>query len=135
MRKKTFVALVLGAIGGLLFSLGMCMALVTEWNTFQEGVICGGIGTIILAITWFLCRKMSGKKMKKVNMKIVGKIIYGIFAALVLGVGMCLIMVYEKMILGIIVGIVGIVLLLFLIPMCIGWKKEEEEEKEKNKNE
>lgn len=105
MQKRTFVVLVLGTIGGLLFSLGMCMALITEWNLFQEGVICGIIGAIILIIAWFVFHKMSGKKAKKINMKIVGKIVYGILALLVLGVGMCLVMVYEMIIQGILIGI------------------------------
>ena len=49
-------------------------------------------------------------------------------ALLVLGVGMCLVIVYEMIIQGILIGIIGIILLLFLIPMCIGWKKEVEQE-------
>ena len=35
---------------------------------------------------------------------------------------MCMIMVWNLMLPGILVGIVGIVLLLCLIPMCIGLK-------------
>ena len=124
MQKKTFITLVFGTIGGLLFSLGMCMALISEWNMFQTGVACTAVGAVILLITYFVYRKMSVKKPGKVNWKIVGKVAYGIFASLVLGVGMCMVMVYEMMIQGIIVGIVGIILLLFLIPMCLGWKEE-----------
>jgi len=37
-------------------------------------------------------------------------------------VGMCLIMVWNLMLPGILVGIAGIVMLLCLIPMCIGLK-------------
>lgn len=124
MKKKNFITLLLGTVGGLLFSLGMCMALITEWNMFNEGAICGIVGAIILLITAITYRKMSGKKAAKLNMKVIGKVIYGTIAALVLGTGMCLIMVYEMMIQGIIVGVIGIVLLLFLIPMCLGWKEE-----------
>lgn len=32
MKKSTFVAMILGIIGGILFALGMCMALIPEWN-------------------------------------------------------------------------------------------------------
>lgn len=65
MKKKNFVALVFGTIGGLLFSLGMCMALLPEWGMFNEGVICGGIGAVVLLITALVYRKMSGKKQKR----------------------------------------------------------------------
>ena len=117
-----------GVIGGLLFLLGMCMALLEEWAMFNEGVILGIIGAALLLLTWLIYRKMSGKKAKKVNWKIVAKTIYGIFAALVFGAGMCMIMVYNMMFYGIIVGVVGILLLLFLIPMCLGLKDSKKEE-------
>jgi len=41
----------------------------------------------------------------------------------VLGVGMCMVMVWEGLLVwGIIVGIIGILLLLCLIPVCKGLK-------------
>ena len=30
MKKSTFTAMILGTIGGILFALGMCMALITQ---------------------------------------------------------------------------------------------------------
>ena len=123
MEKKNFVTLVLGTIGGLLFSLGMCMVLLPEWEMFEEGKILGTVGGVVLLLTCIIYRKMSGKKAGKPNWKVVGKVIYGVLASLVLGVGMCMVLAFEGMMLtGIIVGIVGIVLLLLLIPMCIGLK-------------
>lgn len=130
MKKKNFVALLFGTIGGLLFSLGMCMALLPEWNMFNQGVICGAVGAIVLLITALTYRKMSGKAPIKLNMKVVGKVIYGIFASLVLGAGMCMVLEFEMMLLGIVVGVIGIVLLLLLIPMCLGFKEDEREEVE-----
>ena len=123
MEKKNFITLVLGTIGGLLFSLGMCMALLPEWNMLEEGKILGTVGVVVLLITYLVYRKMSGKKSGKPNWKVIGKVIYGIFASLVFGVGMCMVMVFEGMMLtGIVIGIVVIVLLLLLIPMCFGLK-------------
>lgn len=123
MEKKNFIALVLGTIGGLCFALGMCMCLLPEWNMFTPGVVCTAIGIVIIAVTIIIYRKMSGKAPIKVNAKVVGKVAYGVVSALVLGVGMSMVLVFEgMMMLGIIVGIVGIVMLLFLIPMCVGLK-------------
>lgn len=34
MSKKNFVTLILSAIGGILFALGMCMTLLPEWNAW-----------------------------------------------------------------------------------------------------
>lgn len=123
MEKKNFIALVLGTVGGLLFSLGMCMCLLPEWNLFKVGVGCTAIGFVVIIATIIVYRKMSGAAPIKINWKVVGKVFYGVLSALVLGLGMSMIMVFEgMMLLGIIIGIVGIVMLLFLIPMCVGLK-------------
>lgn len=123
MEKKNFITLVLGVVGGLLFALGMCMCLLPEWNMFNTGVVLTAIGLVVIIATIFVYRKMSGAAPIRINAKVVGKVLYGVVSSLVLGVGMSMIMVFEGMMIpGIIVGIVGIVMLLFLIPMCIGLK-------------
>ena len=123
MEKKNFITLIMSVVGGMLFALGMCMCLLPEWGLFDQGVVLGAIGAVELLITFIAYRKMSGKQPVKLNAKVVGKTIYGIFAAIVFGVGMSMVMALENMMLpGIIVGIAGIVLLLCLIPMCFGLK-------------
>lgn len=123
MKKENFITLILSTVGGLLFALGMCMCLLPEWNAFTPGVVVAAIGAAVLIIMLITRRTMLGKPAVKVNGKTVGKIAFGIVGALTLGVGMCMTMVREGlMIWGIIVGIVGIVLLLCLIPLCKGLK-------------
>ena len=48
MKKSNFVAMILGTIGGILFALGMCMALIPEWNAFRQGIIMGAAGLVVL---------------------------------------------------------------------------------------
>lgn len=123
MKKENFISLILGTIGMILFAIGMCMCLITEWNAFQQGIVIGAIGIVILMIMMVVRRKMQGKPAIQWNAKAIGTIIFGIVGALVLGVGMCMTMVWEGlMIPGIIVGMIGIVLLLCLIPLCKGVK-------------
>ncbi len=123
MKKENFISLILGTIGMILFAIGMCMCLITEWNAFQQGIVVGAIGIVILMIMMVVRRKMQGKPAIQWNAKAIGTIIFGIVGALVLGVGMCMTMVWEGlMIPGIIVGMIGIVLLLCLIPLCKGVK-------------
>ena len=121
MKKSTFVNLIIGTNGGLLFALGMCMCLLPEWNAFKIGVVCTAIGAIVLLIQSIVAWIRSDRKIK-INWKIAGKVLYGVFAALVLGVGLCMIMVWNLMLPGIAVGIIVILLLLGLIPLCIGLK-------------
>lgn len=105
-----------------MFALGMCMALIPEWNAFRPGVIIGVIGVAVLMIMVFIWRKMENKEPIKMSGKTIGAILIGIVGALLLGVGMCLTMVWSNMIVGIIIGIVGIVVLLCLIPFIKGLK-------------
>ena len=120
MKKSSFVAMILGTIGGILFALGMCMALIPEWNAFRPGVIMGAAGAVVLLIMVLVWRKMENKEPIHVSGKTIGIVLLGIIGALLLGVGMCLTMVWSNMILGIVIGIVGIVVLLCLIPLTKG---------------
>jgi hypothetical protein len=122
MKKSSFVAMILGTIGGILFALGMCMVLITEWNAFRPGMIMGVIGVLILLIMVFAWRKMEGKEPVKVSKKTIGATLIGIAGILLLGIGMCLAMVWGNMVVGIVIGIVGIAVLLCLIPFIKGLK-------------
>lgn len=78
------------------------------------------IGLVLALITIGIWRKMEGKAPIKVSGKMVGATLLGIAGALLLGVGMCLSMIFAKMILGIVIGIIGIIVLLMLIPLLKG---------------
>ena len=80
------------------------------------------IGLVILLITLIVWRRMEGKEPIKLNGKTVGTVVLAIFGALLLGIGMSLCMVFGKMILGVVIGLVGIVVLLMLIPLTKGLK-------------
>ena len=121
MSKKNFISLILGTIGGVLFALGMCMAMIPEWNAFTQGVVVGCIGAVILLVMLIVRRKMEGKPVIiKPSGKTIGTIVLGVAGALVLGVGMCMVMVWDMLVWGVVVGLVGIVLLLCLIPLIKG---------------
>ncbi len=122
MKKSSFVAMILGTVSGVLFALGMCMALLPEWNAFREGIIFGVVGLILGLITLIVWRKMEGKQPVKVNIKHLLFIVFGVLGALVLGLGLCFCMVWENIVLGTVIGLVGIIMLLMLIPMTKGIK-------------
>lgn len=123
MKKKNFFTLLTGVIGGLIFSLGMCMCLIPEWDSFRPGVALAAIGGVLLITLLGIRLKTDGTKIV-FNWKLIGKIVFGVAGALVMGTGMCLIMVWEMLFAGIIIGTIGISLLLCLIPICLGLKNE-----------
>ena len=85
MKKSTFVAMILGTIGGILFALGMCMALIPEWNAFRPGVVMGVIGAVVLLIMVLVWRKMENKNPIRPSGKMIGTVLLGIIGALLLG--------------------------------------------------
>ncbi len=122
MNKSSFIAMLMGTVSGVLFALGMCMALIPEWGAFQPGIIFGGIGLALGIITVMVWRKMEHKAPIHFSAKTLLSIAVGVIGALALGVGMCLCMAWGKMVVGIVIGIVGIVVLLCLIPLTKGLK-------------
>lgn len=61
MKKSAFVAMILGTVGGILFALGMCMALIPDWNAFRPGIIMGVAGAAVLLAMVLVWRKMENK--------------------------------------------------------------------------
>ena len=122
MKKKDFVTLMMSVVGGILFALGMCMALLPEWNAMTQGVVIGTVGLVVLLVMLLVRRKMDGKPAIVFSGKAIATTLFGIFSTVVFGIGMCMTMVWNMMIPGIAVGIVGILLLLCLIPVCKGLK-------------
>ena len=122
MKKSNFVAMILGTISCIFFALGMCMAMIEEWNAFQPGIVVGCVGLVFALITVIVWRKMENKAPIKITGKAVLTVAIGVIGALALGVGMCFCMVWNHMVPGIIIGLVGIIVLLCLIPLCKGLK-------------
>ena len=112
--------MILGTVSGVFFALGMCMALLPEWDMRNQGIVSGVIGIVIVLITIGIWRKLAGKAPIRVSGKTVGATLIGIVGALLLGIGMCLSMIFAKMVLGIVIGIIGIVVLFMLIPLLKG---------------
>ena len=117
MKKKDFITLMMSTVGGIVFALGMCMALLPEWGAMTQGIVIGIVGAVILLAMIPIRRKMDGKPAIVFNGRAIVTTIFGVF-----GVGMCMTMIWGMLIPGIAVGIVGIVLLICLIPLIKGLK-------------
>ena len=47
----------MSVVGGILFALGMCMALLPEWNAMTQGVVIGTVGLVVLLVMLLVRRK------------------------------------------------------------------------------
>ncbi len=122
MKKKNFVSLIFGTVGVILFGIGMCMCSLPEWGAFTPGVVIGAAGIVVLLVLLMVRRKMEGKPAVHISGKAVGAVLLSIAGALVLGVGMCMAMIWNMLVPGIVMGAAGILLLLCLIPLVKGLK-------------
>ncbi|MBQ9860017.1 MAG: hypothetical protein IJO76_05015 [Clostridia bacterium] len=120
MKKSSYVAMLLGTVSGILFALGMCMTLLPEWNAFTEGIIFGVVGVVLGIVTLLVWRRMENKAPIKVDKHTLLTVLLIVAGALLLGVGMCFCLVWENIVVGTLIGLVGILALLSLIPMIKG---------------
>ena len=131
MKKDTLLEIILGTIGGLIFAIGMCMALVEDWDMLVPGVVTGVIGFIVLLCIIPVYRKTHPKKVsnKKTDWGIVLTFVVGIVGSLIMGFGMSKIMVDtpDKMdlIIGMITGVVGLIICVLNYPIYSYLKSED----------
>ena len=123
MKKSSLTALLLGTLSGVLFAIGMCMALIAEWNAFTPGVVLGCAGVVLGIATMLIWRKMEPKAPLRLSGRHVRAVLLGVAGALLLGVGMCFCMVWQRMLPGMLIGVAGIVLLVCLVPLLKGVKR------------
>ena len=116
--KKSSIALisVLGTVGGLLLAIGLCMCLLPAWNAFTPGVVLAVIGAITLLAIWPVSRKATGKGPVHFGGHQAAMLVLGLLGAIALGIGLvhCL---ETVTLFGLVVGIIGLVLLLLMIPV------------------
>ena len=122
MKKSSYIAMLLGTVSGVLFALGMCMALIREWDSFGPGIALGCAGVLLGLVTVGVWRKMEHKEPIRISGKAILTIVVGIAGALALGLGMCFTMVWGKLVVGIVIGLGGVMVLLSLIPLTKGIK-------------
>lgn len=64
MKKSSFITLLVEVIGGLVFSLGMCMCLIPEWDVFDQGKIVTAVGLVVLVVLGVVALVKNSKNRK-----------------------------------------------------------------------
>ena len=87
--------MLLGTVSGVLFSSGLCMTLIQEWNSFGPGIVLGCVGVVLALVMVLVWRRMEHRQPIRILPKMILTIAVGIAGALALGVGMCFSMVWD----------------------------------------
>lgn len=112
----------LGTISGLFFALGMCLTMIPQWAAMKPGIVIGIIGLIGGIMTMMVRQKMEGKELLNMDRKMLFTIAYGFVSVFIFSMGLVMTLVWNMMITGIIVGMLGIVLSMGIIPLTKGIK-------------
>lgn len=128
MKKETLLEIILGTVGGLIFAIGMCMGLISEWDMLKPGIVVAIIGFIILLCIIPVYRSSHPKKEHgKIDWGIVFAWVIGVIGALIMGFGMSKVMVGDPngsdLLIGIITGIVGLIICVLDYPIYAYLKK------------
>ena len=129
MKKETLLEIILGTVGGLVFAIGMCMSLITEWGMLTPGIVTSIIGFIILLCIIPVYKKGKPKKQHgPINWGIVFTWTIGVIGSLLMGFGMSRIMVgtvsTNDMFVGLICGVIGLLICVLNYPIYAYVKSE-----------
>lgn len=122
MKKETLIQIILGTVGGLIFSVGMCMCLIPEWDLFWPGVVACVVGALILLPIYPMYRKEHPRTPIHVEKTTLAAILSGLAGCLLLGIGMSLALTQTGkafLLLGIVIGVVGILVLALSYPVYL----------------
>ena len=67
MKKKNFVSMIMGTVGGILFAIGMCLCLLPQWNAFNQGIVMGAAGSGYPSSNFFLPPHVGRKSVRLSN--------------------------------------------------------------------
>lgn len=83
----------------------------------------GCAGVVLGIATMLIWRKWNIRRPYACPARHVRAVLLGVAGALLLGVGMCFCMVWQRMLPGMLIGVAGIVLLVCLVPLLKGVKR------------
>lgn len=105
----------------LVLALGMCLYTLPEWGMPSLGMPLSILGLVLVVVSWILQRRLSGKGAPNLDLKLTAKVLYCVFALLVFGGGFALVTA-GNFALGVILGFIGLILIIGIIPVAVGLK-------------
>ena len=91
MKKSDFIVLISYTLSLLVLALGICLYTLPGWGMPTLGLPLSILGLILVGLIWISQRRMTGKGIPKVNLKLAAKVLYSLLALLVFGGGFVLV--------------------------------------------
>lgn len=121
MKKSHFILLIVYTISLLILALGICTYTVPEWHLQVIGLPVSILGLVLVTLSWIIQRRLSDKGAVKVNLELTAKVTYIVLALLTFGGGFAFV-TSGQLLIGVILGLIGLLLLIGIIPVTVGLK-------------
>ena len=118
--KKNNIYLIPMIIALLIIATGLLMYMIPAWNLMPMGVALLGIGTLTILATAII-KMITSRRRFVFNLKFMLKLIFTAMSFILFTVGLGLIVITKLIVLGIILAAIGLLSILFIVPMFIAF--------------
>ena len=118
--KKNNIYLIPMIIALLIIATGLLMYMIPAWNLMPMGVALLGIGTLTILATAII-KMITSRRRFVFNVKFLLKLIFTAVSFILFTVGLGLIIVTKLIVLGIVLAAIGLLSILFIVPMFIAF--------------
>ena len=118
--KKNNIYLIPMIVALLIIAAGLLMYMIPAWNLMPMGVALLGIGTLTILATAII-KMITSRRRFVFNLKFMLKLIFTVVSFILFTVGLGLIVITKLIILGIILAAIGLLSILFIVPMFIAF--------------
>ena len=118
--KKNNIYLIPMIIALLIIATGLLMYMIPAWNLMPMGVALLGIGTLTILATAII-KMITSRRRFVFNLKFMLKLIFTAMSFILFTVGLGLIVITKLIVLGIVLAAIGLLSILFIVPMFIAF--------------
>ena len=118
--KKNNIYLIPMIIALLIIATGLLMYMIPAWNLMPMGVALLGIGTLTILATAII-KMITSRRRFVFNLKFMLKLIFTAMSFILFTVGLGLIVITKLIVLGIVLAAIGLLSILFIVPMFVAF--------------
>ncbi len=118
--KKNNIYLIPMIVALLIIATGLLMYMIPAWNLMPIGLALLGVGTLSILATAII-KMITSRRRFVFNLKFILKIIFTAMSFILFTVGLGIIIITKLVVLGIVLAAIGLLSILFIVPMFIAF--------------